>query len=682
MLLGTQLPAWEQIIGRKKAGREKFFNETEHTLFLAESCMSINLIANACKRIKGRDKIYIWVPDYFCNQTIYSFRENWMEINYYPIDRNMDPKWCLIREKAKNCQLDIFIFTHYFGKYHASISNAKEICASGGGILIEDCAHLLYASGKAGRLGDFVIFSPHKQLPIFDGAILQCNRNDLNTDICDEVLKSYGGLEREKDKSSWYIKKGIQKVVPVHRTLTYYPGVHMGEDIKEFHTPAKISRASYNILCGYTYEEFKRIAYIRRVNLAMMNFIMEKLFPDLVPLMDETTDVPYLAVYSLENCADKKAVTDELLKRDYTVLYWPDLPFGLEGIERHRDAFKLSENIITLPIHQGITPQKLIKKFYGNCKEESSNNIMIDTTAVTRGRWDILFAQYRMTNIPQEWDYGNAKEETEGWKLTRGIVTKGGQDIGTIQILEKKAVGITVAVRVNRGPLLIEEYDNCRTHLLIMKLVRKMYKICIPIFWAPYLEMCPGNLKMVSDYGWKCRDFFGFPSATVNLSLPEDVLHKNLKPNWRKNLNKAKKDVYLRFNEYDVEEMINLYIKFLTDKDIPGIPRHILKYLFNMETPPLEVLTAHNDKGKIIAYKVLYLHGNTATSFIAWNTEEGLRKNARTLLIYESMLWLKRNGFAYFDLGGVDDINTEAVAKYKRGMGGEDYQLLGEFISI
>ena len=84
----------------------------------------------------------------------------------------------------------------------------------------------------------------------------------------------------------------------------------------------------------------------------------------------------------------------------------------------------------------------------------------------------------------------------------------------------------------------------------------------------------------------------------------------------------------------------------------------------------------------MIAFKVLYLHKGTGTSFIAWNTDEGLEKNARTLLIYESMLWLKREGFKYFDLGGVDDINTEAVAKYKRGMGGKDYRLLGEFIKL
>lgn len=680
MLLGTQLPEWKQIIGRNKKNRKRGFYNVEDGFFLSESCMSINLIINAYKKVKGKNKVYIWLPDFFCNQTVYSFKEDWMIIVYYPIDKCLDPNWHVIREQSKEQQLDIFIFTHYFGKYHSSICNAKEICKMCEAILIEDCAHILYATGKIGKSGDFVIYSPHKQIPVCDGAVLQCNKKDSNIDIYNEVSKLYQGLKRKKNDTSWYIKKGIQKILPVHRALTYYSGVHIGDNIKDFHAPKKISPSAYNVLCAYTYEQLKKIAYIRRDNLETINFIMKRLFPDIMPLMDSTSDVPYMAVYSLENYLDKKSVTDELLKKDFTVLYWPDIPYNLKKTEEHLNAFILSENVITLPIHQGITPQQLIKKFCEKREERKKYDITIDIATITKERWDSLFSQYKITNIPQEWIYGETKSKTEGWKIIRGIIVKDGRDIGSIQILEKKIAGLTVAVRVNRGPLLAERYNNFQMHLLVMRQVQKMYRDCTPILWAPYLKMCPDNLKAMSDYGWRCRNYFGFSSSIVDLSLSEDKLYKNLKSNWRKNLNKAKKCVSIRFNDYNAQVVIRLYDQFLKKKNIPGIPQHILTYLFNLDRVPLEVLTAHNEKGEMIAYKVLYLHGNTATSFIAWNTDEGLEKNARTLLIYESMIWLKKNGFDYFDLGGVDDISTEAVAKYKRGMGGTDYRLIGEFI--
>ena len=192
--------------------------------------------------------------------------------------------------------------------------------------------------------------------------------------------------------------------------------------------------------------------------------------------------------------------------------------------------------------------------------------------------------------------------------------------------------------------------------------------------------MSAENMHIATMFKWKCKDCFGFPSAIVDLDLSEEELRKNLSASWRKNLNHAKRVLTVKYNEYDSEMIIELYNEFLKMKNIPGIPEYILRYLFKLDNPPLEVLTAYNEKEQMIAYKVLYKHGNMGTSFIAWNTDEGRVKQARTLLIWHSMLRLKELGFRLFDLGGVDDINTEDVAKYKKGAGGKNYRLLGEFV--
>lgn len=640
--------------------------------------MSINLILKACQKTAKQKTIVIWFPDYFCDQTIASLKEDWITVEYYPITETLDPDWAAIHKMLGITIPDVFVFTHYFGKYHSQISRAKEICSLNHIILIEDCAHVLY---EAGKIGDFAVFSPHKQLPVQDAAILACNVSEKNRKIWDELCKFYQELPQKTDPTIWYIKKALQKILPIHRKLLYYPGVHWGNGGEGYHTPQKISRESYHTLCDYDYDTLKKIAYIRRDNLCIMNYILKQRYPDIIPLLDETVPSPYLAVYSLEKMSEKEKAAAELLKAGFTLLHWPDLPSDLPK-KGHEKAIQLSENIITFPIHQGVTPQKIIKKLNNITAKVNKINITVKWDNVTESEWQELQKKYHVTNIPQDYLYGNAKQKTEGWKVKRAVIETEDKRIGTIQILEKKTAGITVAVRVNRGPLLIPEYNREEIHFMVMEQIRKKYLHPIPIIYAPMIEMSAENLSYINAYGWKGINMFGYSSSLVDLLLTSDELEKNLKPNWRKNLKKAKREVHIKYNEYDANEIMDLYDGFLKRKSIPGIPRHILEYLFALEAPPFEVLTAHNRLGEKIAYKVLYKHGSTATSFIAWNTEEGLEKNARTLLIYSSMLHLKNLGFRYFDLGGVDDINTEAVAKYKRGMGGKDYRLLGEFIKF
>lgn len=682
MILGTQLPSWKQIFQKNKKRDNKSFYEKEGGLLLSESCMSINLILRSYRDVYRRDRVILWLPDYFCNQTIYSFREEWIDIVYYPITENMDPYWDIIRQHAKETKVDIFLCVHYFGRYHASINIAREFCRLNKAILIEDCAHVLYPVGKMGQAGDFVIYSPHKQIPVRDGAVLCCNVNENSESIYIELKRLYDLLDYEDNDFCWYMKRCIQKIIPVHRKLTYYSGIHMGEDKNEFHYPKKISQQSYNTLCDYTYEKLKKMAYIRRENLCMMNYIIKSRYPDLLPIIDNTVDVPYLAVYSMRKIKDKKKIASEILDRDFTMLYWPDLPYEVKGEKGHEETLNLSRNIITFPIHQGIRPQHLIRKFADKPNRDMAEKIELNWNNLDFEEWNDIFLKFKVTNIPQEWIYGNAKTVTEGWKVKRAIIRINEIPAGTLQILERKVAGIIIAIRVNRGPLLLSEFNKPENHFEVMEILRKKYKHPVPILYAPSIEMSAENMHLISGYGWKCRDYFGFPSAIVDLSLTEEELNQNLKPNWRKNLKKARKQVHIKYNEYEANKIIQLYDGFLKKRDIPGIPIYILKYLFALKEPPLEVLTAHNEDEKMIAFKVLYVHGNTATSFIAWNTNEGLEKNARTLLIYSSMLRLKERGFSCFDLGGVDEIATEAVAKYKRGMGGSEYRLLGEFIKF
>lgn len=371
MFLGMPLPTWRQIIMRKKTRSNKSFYEQSmnEPLFLAESCMSINLILNAIRGVGKKNRIKILVPDYFCNQTLYSFQEDWMDIFFYPIVQDMNPDWDYLKSWTKENKFDSLLFTHYFGKFYRNISRAKEICKNYNAILIEDCAHVLYPTGKMGTSGDFVIYSPHKQLPIMDGAVLVCNESEQKpvvSELKQWIQNKYDELPEVVGSAGWFVKKVLQKLLPVHRGLTYYPGVHFGNEIGEKHLPVRISRVSYNTLCDFEYIDLKKAAYIRRDNLEMMNYILSIKYPNIVPLMDKSVETPYFAVYSLERVAEKDRVAKEMIDAGFTLLYWPDLPIQLRNMEGHNNSEVLSENIIILPIHQDLIPQKLVKKFLGD----------------------------------------------------------------------------------------------------------------------------------------------------------------------------------------------------------------------------------------------------------------------------------------------------------------------------
>ena len=733
MLLGRELPTWKQLQNKSQKVETKPYMETENTWLFAESCMSIHALLQAVRKNKmmganlmdesredshkvltrHTDGVALWLPDYFCNQTFNCFYENWLEINYYPIDSNMNPKWDIVREEAKTSAMDVFVFVHYFGMYH-DISKALEICNLHEVILLEDCAHVLYPHpmGRIGKMGDFVIYSQHKQLPISDGAVLKYNPDACKkelTPIVTYLNGIYANTIPAENNKKWYQKKAVQKLTNMHRELPYSYGEHIGEMESLDYPIRRISQWSYNILSGYSYEDFKRIAYLRRDNVRVMNAVITARYPKvraLNPVLED--EVPYMAVFSMADVADeseKQRIVHELLADDFTILYWPDLPSEIKyNRERHGDALQLSKDIFVIPaIHQDIKPQQLIKKFgkYMSSDVKDSleevgpasidplvkqeaiqmSHLHLDFANVNREEWDHIYQDVRTTNIPQEWIYGNAKSATEGWKVRRALVRNtSGEAVGVLQLLVKKALGIPVAIRVNRGPVLLPEYDCIENHLRVMKELRKYYPHPLPIVWQPFVVWQPNRLKELTKAGWKCFEPFAYPSGYLNLSLSEEELNKGMKAFWRKHLKQARKQVEIRHNEYDSVEVRRLYAEFLERRQIPGIPDHILQYLWMQPQPPLEVLTAHNEAGEMIAYKVLYVHGNTGTSFIAWNTDEGLEKQARTLLIFESALRLKEMGCKYYDLGGIDDITTEAVARFKRGTGDTDYRLMGEFL--
>src|SRR5208337_4242771 len=135
---------------------------------LSRSVWSLAAIADGLAKSTGRKPVFA-VPDYMCNLSLWTLRQNRADLVFYPIEPDgLQPDWSACDRLPA---IDAFLLVHYFGK-PADAARARSWARSRGAVLIEDAAHVLRPMSGIGEQGDFVIYSPRKLLPIPDGAFL------------------------------------------------------------------------------------------------------------------------------------------------------------------------------------------------------------------------------------------------------------------------------------------------------------------------------------------------------------------------------------------------------------------------------------------------------------------------------------------------------------------------------
>ncbi len=123
----------------------------------------------------------ILFPAYHCGIELNVLRQAGFRCVFYGIDRRlrMDLDEIDRLSGPETCALYVI---HYFGFPHPT-AELRRFCTAKGWILIEDCAHALFArsGGKpVGTYGDIGIFSLHKFLPMPSGGALLVNSPNLH----------------------------------------------------------------------------------------------------------------------------------------------------------------------------------------------------------------------------------------------------------------------------------------------------------------------------------------------------------------------------------------------------------------------------------------------------------------------------------------------------------------------
>ena len=611
-MLVSPLPTWKQLLLPQKSVDNKYW---EDSLWTSKSGVSIRLLLEAYMSVSDKKSINVWIPEIFCAETEVEFMSSQINLIRYPLVKNFEPDWNKIKQFQQDKELDIFIFVHYFGEAK-DISKARVFCDKNNAMLIEDCAHVLYKYEKIGQKGDFVIFSPHKLLAVPDGAILQCNSksNEKYYAMYRQIQEMLG--EPKANVSSvaiWKIKKIIQKILRISKPVNYEYKIHYFEGDIEKEKRLNISRWSYNAIQNYSYEDLKTISYIRRENLQLITYLLSQIEPGIIPITKENVECPFFGVYSLENVKEPQSVVKKIQSLGFDVMYWPSLSKEVEFIEGI--AKICSKDIFVIPIHQDIAPYKLAKKSEKTVAYSNELSLCkVDNSEESLAKWNRVLELSKLSNITQDWYYGEVKQQVENWGIDRIIIKKGKTDIGVVQVLKKKVCGIVVAVRINKGPIFIENENSLDYELTVVNLLRKQYYRNRPFLYVPFSSMTEENYIKMINSGWKNWDIFGFPTGVIDLTRTVEEIRGSLDSKWRNQLKTAERNEYVIHSDaLRFSKMMSLYENEQKEKAFVGVKTDLLQNMSKLNNSPLRIFYIENEEKEIIAYDIFYKHANDAT---------------------------------------------------------------------
>src|SRR3990167_10558315 len=196
---------------------EPWLRNNDQFYWFSRTAWSLHAIVLLWEKVFSKKEPSVWIPGYFCNQSLWPIRQTSSKIIFYPIEDKLQPNWEVCEQLLKKNKPDIFILTHYYGLI-ADAKKAKNFCEQNQAILIEDAAHILVPMDGVGEHCHISLYSPHKHFSLPHGSICVVRPS------FDKYIRAMGGeafnmldiLQSIGNQSPpvvmWFAKRIVQKL--------------------------------------------------------------------------------------------------------------------------------------------------------------------------------------------------------------------------------------------------------------------------------------------------------------------------------------------------------------------------------------------------------------------------------------------------------------------------------------
>lgn len=295
-----------------------------------------------------------------------------------------------------------------------------------------------------------------------------------------------------------------------------------------------------------------------------------------------------------------------------------------------------------------------------------------------------MLAACRRPAFLQSWQYAAAAARTEGKAADLGLIRFDGKPVGLVQVQRRRLLPFLTAYSIHRGPAWI--YDEIPGEMLklVLHMLRRRYHLLAgrPLSFHPELPDTPANRRRLGETGFR-RRAEGYRTRWLDLTRPPEALRAGLRPNWRASLSRAERhglEVEADEGGRLLDWLMEPYLEDKLRRGYEGPSPAFLKVLYEDDDAARHPLILRAlDRGRPIAGILLVRHGRAATYQVGWTSEEGRRRNAHHLLLWQAALRLKAGGLSGLDLGGIPPGKT-GIGSFKEGIGGEPVNLVGGYV--
>ena len=309
-----------------------------------------------CRHVASKQKksLKLLLPSYFCGQTLRFLRSDGVEFGFYQLNNDLTPKLDSVNPLINPQKRNLFLHVHYFGHF-IDAQNSANFCQRYECLLIEDCAHIISPFVGMNFVGEFVLFAPHKQIPVKCGGLLLSKSKlpDLTT-------------KKQQLSISWYLKRLLQRYLTRNKSWQRYREWEIvwsnDKQAVQYSLPSPLEVD----LLTKKLNQPQVLIEARKSNASKIAELIES--EDNIQLLKHFSqhDVPYIVGLRFTELSNLHKFAKALNQLGYPYMMWPDLPIELASAEDEFQA-DLDRTMLTLFlfVHEEIdinTYAKNIKK--------------------------------------------------------------------------------------------------------------------------------------------------------------------------------------------------------------------------------------------------------------------------------------------------------------------------------